>query len=103
MTKNKPLITVSSKDTDETFRWQSDGWFDMKSRMQNPKVANALFAKAEKAIEEGKDVPDTIKLLRKAGFVVRRGPLTQGFLPWRQGLFTLEAGGRDGENRERIQ
>lgn len=68
----RPKIIVISKDDESTFRFLSDGWHDIKTQMRDRKKADALMAKCTKAIEAGKDVPDTIKRLEKAGFACRR-------------------------------
>lgn len=67
----KPRIFVVSPDTADTFEWLSDGWYQIKQR--GTKKAEALKKRTDKCIKAGKDVPDVIKLLRKAGFTVVRG------------------------------
>lgn len=68
--KSKPEIIVLSKDNEDAFRWLSNGWFTVKR--QHTTQAQKLMKKAERAIDEGKDVPDVIKRLEKAGFLVTR-------------------------------
>ncbi len=74
----KPRIFVLSHDGDQDgFKWISDGWNSESSR------SPSLMRKARKAIESGKDVPDVVRLLKKAGFeVVRQDFLvTRGVKP----------------------
>lgn len=68
--KSKPEIIVLSSDTDDAFKWLSNGWFTVKQ--QHTKRAQELMEKANRAIDEGKDVPDVIERLKKAGFEIRR-------------------------------
>jgi hypothetical protein len=75
-TMNKPVILTDSLDDAECFDWQSVGWYQFTQR--GTPQAEALFAKADKCIDDGTDVPDVIKRLTDAGFTVRRVPrLTQ--------------------------
>lgn len=67
---SKPGIIVQSADHEDTFRWLSDGWYEMKRR-HRPE-AQALMAKANAAIEAAADVPDAIRRLEEAGFEVTR-------------------------------
>ena len=67
---DKPTIIVTSSNDDDTFRWQSDGWY--MEHQRNTESAKLLFAKARRAIKAGSDVPDTIKKLEQAGFRVER-------------------------------
>jgi hypothetical protein len=64
----KPGVIVCCKDSDDTFRWMSDGWNEMK--VMHTKRARDLFKKACRCIEKAKDVKEAIVLLRKAGFAV---------------------------------
>lgn len=66
----KPRIIVFSEDNEQTFRFMSDGWHDAKKA--HTARAKATMTRATKAIEAGKDVPDTVKRLLEAGFAVRR-------------------------------
>lgn len=66
----KPVIIVLSKDEDDTFRWQSDGW--NYTEVCNTTEAKRLMALARMCIKAGKDVPDTIKKLKIFGFGIRR-------------------------------
>ena len=66
----KPTIIVTSGDKDTTFNWQSDGWYMIHQR--GTPQAEELFKKAKAAIGRGKDVPDAIRELKKAGFEVER-------------------------------
>ncbi len=59
----KPRI-IRISNSEETFDWISDGWNTVKS--PNP----TLFKKAKKAIHAGKDIPDVVSRLEKAGFEV---------------------------------
>jgi len=67
----KPEIIVLSKDSDSEFKFLSNGWFYVK--IMHTKKAQALMKKAEKCIDKGSDVKETIKLLEKAGFKIVRG------------------------------
>ena len=66
----KPRIIVLSDDDADEFRWLSDGWFEMKKRHRP--AAQELFAKASACVEAAADVPDAVRRLRAAGFVVTR-------------------------------
>lgn len=66
----KPGIIVTSKDTDDVFEWLSVDWNRME--VSHTPEAKELFRKAKKAIAEGKDVPDAIRLLEEAGFEITR-------------------------------
>ena len=67
----KPVIIVLSKDDDqEGFKWLSGGWNEAK-KSHTPE-ARELMARAHKCIEEGRDVPDVIARLKKAGFTIER-------------------------------
>lgn len=66
----KPGIIVISEDDEDTFRWVSDGWNEMKQ--SHTKKARDLMTKANEAIDAAKDVPDAIDKLKDAGFSVRR-------------------------------
>lgn len=68
----KPGVIVLSADGEESFRWLSDGWNDLK-KAEGPR-ARELMARAREAIEAGLDVPDVIARLREAGFSVVRCP-----------------------------
>ena len=68
----KPGIIVMSKDDEDSFRWLSDGWYEMKKA--HTKEAQSLMKKAHEAIEAAEDVPDAIERLKQAGFAVRRDP-----------------------------
>ena len=60
---NKPGILVLSLDTDPTFNWMSIDW---------PHPRDEMIARAREVIGQGKDVPDTIRLLEQAGFHIER-------------------------------
>ena len=64
----KPGIIVLSGLSDDTFRWISDGWNTLKK--PNP----GLFDKVEKAVLASKDVPDAVRRLQKAGFMIKMRP-----------------------------
>lgn len=64
----KPRIFVLSEPEESTFRYASDGWYQAKLR-GTPK-AEALMAKATKAIEAATDIKDACKKLEEAGFEV---------------------------------
>lgn len=66
----KPEIICYSKDDAEVFDWVSGGWYSSEDR--GKPEAEALFAKANRAIGAAKDVPDAIRLLQAAGFRVVR-------------------------------
>lgn len=66
----KPVIVVLSKDTDQSFHWASDGWYQIK-HVGTPK-AEKLMGKARKAINDGKTIKDVIARLKKAGFAIKR-------------------------------
>lgn len=66
----KPLIIVTSKDSDDTFGWQSGGWNSMDIR--DTPEAKRLFKKAKTAIGKAKDVADAVRLLKEAGFEIER-------------------------------
>ena len=66
----KPRIIVVSEDSDDTFQWVSDGWYS--AQHHHSKKAHDLMQKAETAIKEGKDVPDSIRRLENAGFEIGR-------------------------------
>ena len=68
---SKPKIIVLSLDDDKEFKWFSDGWY-MIDQVCTER-AQTLMAKARRAIEEGKNVPDVIKKLEEAGFDIQRG------------------------------
>lgn len=70
MEDSKPGIIVISSDTEETFRWLSDGWNEMKKA--HTTKARKLMAKAHEAIEAATDTLDAIRRLREAGFKVTR-------------------------------
>ena len=78
----KPGIIVLSKDSDDTFRYMSDGWNNYKIA-HTPK-AKMLFKKAERCIIKAKDAKEAIALLKSAGFAItygkvgRRGLLHHG-------------------------
>jgi hypothetical protein len=67
-----PGIIVLSTDDEQTFRWMSDGWNQLKVR--HTTKAQQLFTKAKRCIEDGTDVRDVIDRLEKAGFKVTRDP-----------------------------
>mgnify|MGYP001560226604 FL=1 len=66
--KDRPGIIIKSKKGDDSFNFESDGWFEIKKR--NTVKAQELMKKAQKAIDEAKDHDEAIKLLKKAGFNV---------------------------------
>ena len=66
----KPSIIVLSLDKDTSFRWMSDGWY-MVDQHKDPE-AKKLFRKAQKCVDDGKDVKDVIEKLKKAGFSITR-------------------------------
>ena len=83
----KPRIFVHSEDSEDTFRWTSDGWFQQlpplikregpegeHDLMASDPKAKALMAKAKKCVVEGNDVLDVIARLEAAGFECLRQP-----------------------------
>lgn len=66
----KPNIIVLSSDSDDEFRWLSDGWNDAKK--SGTKKARALMDKARACIEAATDVTDAIGRLHGAGFTTTR-------------------------------
>lgn len=67
---NGQRIIVTSKDTDNTFHWASDGWNGIKD-LHNPDSI-ALMNEANEVIKSGIDVPDCIAKLEQAGFTIVR-------------------------------
>ena len=65
-----PNIIVISSDTDDTFRWLSDGWYQIKQRGEPE--AERLKALADDCIFAAENVPDAIKRLKAAGFSITR-------------------------------
>jgi len=68
--ETRPGIITSSPDDADCFDWLSDGWYQISIR--HTPEAQALMAKAKSCIEDGEDVPDVIRRLEEAGFVVSR-------------------------------
>jgi len=66
----KPGIIVLSEDDEDTFRWLSDGWHEIKKR--GARQSRELMSKAKDCIDKGENVPDVIQRLTKAGFRVER-------------------------------
>ena len=63
-------IIVLSDDSDDEFRWLSDGWYSQE--VSGTQKAIQLMGVAREAIARGKDVPDTIEKLKQAGFTITR-------------------------------
>lgn len=68
----KPGIIVIVPDDAAEFRWLSVGWLQEGMSPTEQRKGQKLFTKAHLAIQAGKDVPDVIDRLKKAGFSVTR-------------------------------
>lgn len=63
-------IIVLSSDTEKSFRWLSDGWYEVRDR--NLKERRTLFQLATSCIDDGVDVKDVIRRLKRVGFEIER-------------------------------